>query len=341
MERERDRHIHEEEKAHLRHSLASFTERYDALMKQYQKLQETCKDLTHAESTHSVVQTRLQQLEAENEDTMHQVRSWQEAHSALAESLHEVSVELAEQRGQNQRMETLEMELAEHKRTGMRLQELTESYQQVSDKLHKSVGECECLSLQLCESRRSVDGLSIGVEEMQQLHDDTVARLEEELLNAQAEARHARAQMEALCAVHEEVVLLREQIMGERTLREEGEKRRATLEADNKILSEAIEKLLHRIHKEKDERENFIDRRLISQMIHRHAEQRGNIKRRDQIFLLICDVIGLSEAEKERLGLFADTSKAMEAVANKNLSDQFMEFLDSEIQHDDQQDLPP
>ncbi|PFH38036.1 hypothetical protein BESB_003770 [Besnoitia besnoiti] len=314
-------------------ALNSIRQQYDSLLHQYERLQAASRKAAQndeAERANDPIAARAQQLECENQDLLLQVKSWQRAHADVSQSLQAASAELSEHRSYALKVDALEKELALSKKELVRMNNLQNVQNQSEMELIQSHAERDAMEAELNELRRTVESLSNAVERIQEENEAVIQTLKEEKEQAEADARQLRRKvaenagavidlsgsLEELAEATAKVAVLTTSL--------------DALQGENSALKQEIERILERQQKEQDEREYYVDRRIISEMISKHQALRGQIRRRDEVFLLICDVLQLSEEDREKIGIRTRKGPHESQDADKRLSERFIDFLNEE-----------
>jgi len=272
------------------HLLASFSDRYDALLAEHTALQQRCQQMGAWQDAY----TGLAQ----------QVEVWQSAHQAATTRVEELTLENADLKVKVQARERRDIEPAEKQR------------------------------LLQCLAQREAELKAVG-DALQQLHevmeDGTgeanarCAELEQQL----TDARHALNAAEN--ALQSEVVRSREarQEAASAAAREETyavQARNAEREAME--TNTALEALLQEKAKHLEERENHVDKRLVTSMLGLYQDHlsSGQTSLAEQVLSQTMQVIGGAPAMTDRQRLFA----TREAKPAGPLGDAFLDFLDKE-----------
>ncbi|CDJ50583.1 centrosomal protein, putative [Eimeria brunetti] len=323
-ERERTKAAGNEEIERLKTQLGRVTEQLETVRQLYKELL-----ASYEKRQNSKLQDASEELTGENKDLLLQLRSWQASHAAVSHALQEALSELADLRGDAARVHALERELETVKRESGRLEEIREIQSLSEVELIKAHSERDEMEKELQETKMAVEKYARVLKRVQTDHDATVNRLRSELAATQSEMQMMRNDIGA-----NETLKTQFQDLEKRLAEAEQERdlARATAkkyEEDNKTISEGMQKLLQKLHAQVDDQDYFVDKRIIAQMIAKHQEMHGNMKRRDEIFLLICDVLGFSDEERERYGLPRKQSER--GREGGSLSEQFVEFLNGEV----------
>ncbi|PHJ19918.1 centrosomal [Cystoisospora suis] len=275
---------------------------------------------------------RIQHLESENQDLLLLIKSWQQAHGSVSESLQAVSAELSEARSNVLKIEALEQEVASTKKELHRFSDLQKVQNQSEMELIRSHAEREAIEQELSESRQTVASLNKVIERMQAEGDAAAKRLRAELDAAAGESIQLRRKVEENARAQNDLSEARRKVAEsvEQISALEALLRKA--EEENKELKSGIGRLMDRQQKEEEERENYVDRRIISQMIAKHQQLEGQWRRRDEVFLLICDVLQLSEQDRENIGIRSRRETGGDQGSDKRLSEKFIEFLKKETE---------
>ncbi|XP_026190216.1 golgin candidate 3 [Cyclospora cayetanensis] len=297
-EKERVKLAESEESVRLKGQLGSATEQLETVRQLYESL------LEQYEKRHAAAAPQAsEELAGENRDLLLQIRSWQASHAAISRSLQEALGELADLRADAARAQTLEKELEAAKREAVRVEEIRE-IQSISEvELIRAHSERDAMEQELKEAKTAVDKYAKALKRLQTECDATVVRLREELALVQKELRAMKSGVEMSEALKGEMQDLERQLATAAQERDEAIVKAEKYVSDNRALSDGMQKLLQRLHAQVEEQEFFIDKRIVAQMITKHQEMHGQIKRRDEIFLLILDVLGFSEDDREKLGL--------------------------------------
>ncbi|OEH79127.1 putative centrosomal protein [Cyclospora cayetanensis] len=270
-EKERVKLAESEESVRLKGQLGSATEQLETVRQLYESL------LEQYEKRHAAAAPQAsEELAGENRDLLLQIRSWQASHAAISRSLQEALGELADLRADAARAQTLEKELEAAKREAKRVWgEYLPGYvwYDVEVELIRAHSERDAMEQELKEAKTAVDKYAKALK-----------RLQSEALKG--EMQDLERQLATAAQERDEAIVKAEKYV-----------------SDNRALSDGMQKLLQRLHAQVEEQEFLIDKRIVAQMITKHQEMHGQIKRRDEIFLLILDVLGFSEDDREKLGL--------------------------------------
>ncbi|KEP60736.1 UNVERIFIED_CONTAM: hypothetical protein HHA_249860 [Hammondia hammondi] len=315
---------------HMNEALCSIRQQYDSLLQQYERLQTANRKAAQsdeAERPGDPVAARARQLECENQDLLLQVKAWQRAHADVSQSLQVASAELSEHRSYAMKVETLEKELTLSKGELARLSNLQSVQNQSELELIQSHADRDAIEAELNEARRMVESLNKVMEHMQEESDAMVQRLKGEKEQIETEVRQLRRKLEENAGAVTNLSGTREELAEAQTKVTALEEALDKFQSENAKLKGEIETILERQQKEEDEREHYVDRRLISEMISKHQALEGQIRRRDEVFLLICDVLQLSEEDRAKIGIRARKGAQEDQDQGKRLSERFIEFL--------------
>ncbi|CBZ56172.1 putative centrosomal protein [Neospora caninum Liverpool] len=318
---------------HMNEALRSVRQQYDSLLQQYERLQTANRKAAQSDETErpgDPVVARSQQLECENRDLLLQVKAWQRAHADVSQSLQAASAELAEHRSHAMKVEALEKELTLSKSELARLSNLQSVQNQSELELIQSHAERDAIEAELNEARRTVESLNKVMEHMQEESDAMLQRLKGEKEQTETEVRQLRRKLRENAGAVTDLSGTREELAEAKTKVTALEEALDRFLLENAKLKDEIEKILERQQKEEDEREYYVDRRLISEMIAKHQALEGQIRRRDEVFLLICDVLQLSEEDRAKIGIRTRKGAQGDQDQGKRLSERFVEFLNEE-----------
>ncbi|CDJ39624.1 centrosomal protein, putative [Eimeria tenella] len=296
-ERERAKQADSEETERLKTQLGKVTEQLETVRVLYKELLENFekKKINKIQSS--------EELASENKDLLLQLRSWQSSHASVSRALQEALEELAELRGAAARVQTLEKELETVKRESGRLEEIRE-IQSISEvELIKAHSERDAMEKELQEAKSAVEKYARVLKKVQTDCDGTVSRLRAELATARSELEEMQNDLNQNQTLKTQIQELEGKLEEAFKQRDEAKAAADKYEADNKTISDGMQKLLQKLHAQVEDQDYFVDKRIVAQMIAKYQETHGNIKRREEIFLLICDVLGFSDEDRERFGL--------------------------------------
>jgi len=277
------------------------------------------------------------------------MRSMQEQHGELTATVQERERMLAEEAKRSEdlrsevrslysQLEDVRTEAEQSRRQVQTLEEICREGERQRERDRENAREAESeetdsLRQENEELKLSLQRLNDALEELQYQRDTERTRLEGEVASSRSEASAVRRELEKSAEAHKEAVSLREQMQTSKEEAEAANLRSAKFEADNATLNQAVEQLLQRLHGQAEEKEHLVDRRVLIGVMQQYGHNRHNSRRREEIFALMCDVLGLSVAEKEALGVLPQKPSNFAAPNSERggrLVDQFVDFLDEE-----------
>lgn len=273
--------------------LASFSERYDTLLAQYEALQGKCQSITEREDCHN-------QLTQE-------VQAWQSAYHAATARVEELSLESADLKERARALNGRGVDPAEKRELLGRLAQREAEISAASDAMRR-----------LQEVLEDGDGAAVAqcAELERKLHD---AHRTLRSTEATCEAESARAleacEVAAAASAHEQELVARCR----------------AAEAEARECSAALEMLLEEKGRYLDERENFIDRRLVTSMLALYMDHQasGQGALAEQVLGRTLQVLGAAPAVEARQQLRAAAAAAEVRLAGP-LGDAFLDFLTQE-----------
>ncbi|KAL7068735.1 hypothetical protein ACR3K2_08940 [Cryptosporidium serpentis] len=199
----------------------------------------------------------------------------------------------------------------------------------------------EQTKVEITTLRNYANSLTSIVECFQTEEEETNARHQMELESIKEEARRLKDQIQLLNTYESEVRDMKRVVSNLFNEKQSLEKQIEDLHVNNRNLLENMERTLLQMHDLKqDLKFNFVDKRLVIQLIEKHNEKGVKIKYRDDIFCILCDIIGISKKDRERLNILPSENfdstknpslKNTEKSSLKGLSELFFDFLDSEV----------
>ncbi|OII76626.1 hypothetical protein cand_000180 [Cryptosporidium andersoni] len=199
----------------------------------------------------------------------------------------------------------------------------------------------EQTKVEITTLRNYANSLTSIVECFQTEEEETNARHQMELENVREEARRLKDQIQLLNICESEVRDMKRVVSNLSNEKQSLEKQIQDLHVNNQNLLENMERTLIQMHDLKqDLKFNFVDKRLVIQFIEKHNEKGIKIKYRDDIFCILCDIIGISKKDRERLNILPNDNldstknpslRNTEKSSLKGLSELFFDFLDSEV----------
>ncbi|KAF7458701.1 putative centrosomal protein [Cryptosporidium felis] len=221
-----------------------------------------------------------------------------------------------------------------------RVEDLENERNNLIVQLEKMTSEKGELQMEIERLHDHINNLTSIIEGYQTEEEQINSRYEIELERARFQERKLLSKLSALDSCYEEINLLKQNISELEEEKNSLLKQMNDLQENNKNLLDSNEAILKQLNDLKEEQKNhLIDKRFIIQVIQKHNEDKSRIKYRDDLFNLLCDVIGIQEDERSLLfgEKRSDIGNTREqAIENINegigFADLFYNFLNSEVE---------
>lgn len=218
--------------------LTSFSERYDALLAQYNTLQQRCREITQQQSS--------------DDNLEQQIETWRSAHRVAQERVEKLTLENADLKERYRALERRGMDPAEKKQLLLKLQQREAEVRSAGESLRQLQEVIE-------DGNGAVDHRCRQLE--RELTDARQARAEAEAALAAQSARLQEALQKAAAAAAE---------------REDIAARCRGIEKDTQETTSALDQLLREKEKFLEESEHLIDRRLVTCMLANYLDHLGS-----------------------------------------------------------------
>lgn len=276
--------------------------RYDVAMEQVTKMQRAGRELskrhTELEAAHAALQRRLHDAETANEDLRAQLQSWQDAHAAVAEQYTGLVAErdaLA-----IKCTETVETEKQHEQELLQEHAERLERIMSLEKMLETERNAKEALNEQVEQQQGVIERLNRLIEDMQADSDATVGSLRSYLAKAQQEAREARDELQQRSEEIQQARVLRAAYDELKHDVDAAEATKSNLQNQNEVLSDALKKVLDRLHDKADESDFFVDRRKIEKKVKEYysilvAQGMVNVigRPKEELLFVLCEACGI------------------------------------------------
>eukprot|EP00743_Colponemidia_sp_Colp-15_P006105 GILK01006563.1.p1 GENE.GILK01006563.1~~GILK01006563.1.p1 ORF type:complete len:919 (-),score=265.95 GILK01006563.1:230-2986(-) len=357
-------------------------ERYDSIVKQVQRLQAECREFSRkeqeTEATIRHIREQVQRTESErdkwrsryeeeekkvnsvrqqeqekHEQTVKQFQRLQNDYRDVCRRVQELEDELRDAQDHIERAEPDQAETrTRYQELVLRLQETTEELEAQKKQVTKYADaekERERLMLILAmkeeENNRNLlalTNLQSVLEQFQNDQESTVMRFEEDLQSLRNELTEAR-KAAAECPVLREKANEAEQAASH--MKAQLDEMKITFDPIKKErddIKRALEQALTVVRQSDIEKENLIDRRVISRLLVNYFHTQSNSRTRNEVMQLMANMLSFTEEEKIKVGLIRPARTSMSSWLlgsssdptpdpnGKSLGDMWMDFLERE-----------
>ncbi|POM84270.1 hypothetical protein CmeUKMEL1_11555 [Cryptosporidium meleagridis] len=222
-----------------------------------------------------------------------------------------------------------------------RLEDLEIERNNLIEKINQMIEEKSESKIEVDKLHEHINNLTNIIEGYQAEEEQISSRYEVELERARSEEKKLQTRLSVLDSCQDEINSLKDNIAKLEEDRNSLERRVGELVENNNNLLNSNEQIMKQLQDTKEEQKEFmIDKRFIIQIIQKHNEDGSRIKYRNDLFNLLCDVIGLSQ--DERSNLFISDNRNSGSNSRENLTqdlnqgmgfaDLFYNFLNSEVE---------